>query len=181
MRKLLETNVISRKEYDPDAERFTSSTGELILNRKESTLQIATPKSEAFVLPENSMGKGQFVSVRNKRSFASFLIASRDNRPLAKSRRILILHLTGGYNSGMRFANQERNIVLSPGTLPILMARGEAEIRIGIPGTFTLHACSFHGKRLFEVPLKREGESMVFTASNATGRGPVAVYELIRK
>ena len=181
MRKLLETNVISRKEYDPDAERFTSSTGELILNRKEGTLQIATPKSEAFVLPENSMGKGRFVSVRNKRSFASFLIASRDNRPLAESRRILILHLTGGYNSGMRFANQERNIVLSPGTLPILMARGEAEIRIGIPGTFTLHACSFHGKRLFEVPLKREGESMVFTASNATGRGPVAVYELIRK
>ena len=181
LRKLQETGIITRNEYDPDTERFTSSTGELVLTRKTGTLQIATPKSEAFVLPAGTIGKGRFISVRNKHSFASFLIASRDNLPLAESRRILIFHLTSGYNSGITFANQERNIVLSPGKLPILMARGEAEIRIGIPGNFVLHACSFHGKRLFEVPLKREEDSLVFTASNATGRGPVAVYELIRK
>lgn len=181
MESLREAGLISQSEFRKNEEIFQSSTGELTLNRKKGTFQALTSRSEAFVLPKDTAGYGKTAVIRNRRTFGSFLIASRDALPLMQSRRILILHLTSGYNSKMVYANAERNVILSPGKLPLLMARGEAEILLKLSGNYRLYACAFHGERLFEVPLKREKNGFSFTASNATKRGAVAVYELIRE
>ena len=181
MESLRKAGLISQSEFRKNEEIFQSSTGELTLNRKKGTFQALTSRSEAFVLPKDTAGYGKTAVIRNRRTFGSFLIASRDALPLTRSRRILILHLTSGYNSKMVYANAERNVILSPGKLPLLMARGEAEILLKLSGNYRLYACAFHGERLFEVPLKREKNGFSFTASNATKRGAVAVYELIRE
>ena len=178
--KLLKTGAVSKKQSAPVQQKFTSSTGELVLNRKQKTFLAATPRSEGFVGPAGTRMNGKFASVLIRDSFAAVLVASRDNRPLAESKRILLLHLTTLRNTGMKFSNSELSVMERYGTLPLLMRRGECDITLNTSADWKLFACGFNGKRKFEVPVEKGNGTLKFTAGNITPSGAVAVYELIR-
>lgn len=176
--ELLRTGALSRKEYKAETEIFTSSNGELQLNRKEKSFRVVTPRSEGFAAPAAVRMEGEFASVLCRDSFGAILVASRDGRNLPESRRILILHLTALKNTGMKFSTPEMNVLERYGTLPLLMRRNRAEISLKLRGKWKLFACAFNGERKFEVPLQfREGKA-VFMAENLSAHGAIAVYEL---
>ena len=176
--ELLRTGALSRKEYKAETEIFTSSNGELQLNRKEKSFRVVTPRSEGFAAPAAIRMEGEFASVLCRDSFGAILVASRDGRNLPESRRILILHLTALKNTGMKFSTPEMNVLERYGTLPLLMRRNRAEISLKLRGKWKLFACAFNGERKFEVPLQfREGKA-VFMAENLSAHGAIAVYEL---
>lgn len=181
LQELLDAGAVSRKEYDPVQQRFTSSTGELVLNRREKSFQAVTPRSEGFVAPAGIRMNGAFASVMNKDTFGAVLVASRDDRPLTESKRILILHLTNLKNTGMRFSNPDMSVLERYGTTPLLMRRGETEIALNCSAGRRLFACSFNGKRKFEVKTIYRNGRLCFTAKNLTPLGAVAVYELIKE
>ncbi len=177
LRLLTKRGVLTPRDYDPAEERFTSSTGELELNRRRLSFQAVTPKSEGFVGKEGNAFEGKFARVRMTSGFSAVLVASRDGRPLPESRRLLILHLTECRNTGTRFSAPDGVILEKYGIPPLLMRRGEVEITLPVLPGARLYACDFDGSRRFEIPVT----SPVFTlrANNITPQGPVAVYELI--
>ena len=173
--------LINKEDFDPENDRFRSSSGELILDRRERTFSVVTAASEAFILPANKTGKAAFSSVSNRLCHAAFLIASVDGRTLAESERILILHLTDSKNSGIKFSGPEMTDFENNGTCPILIRRGEAEISLKKDlGNYKLYAVDIDGRRLGEIPLSCTNELSKFTAATALGNNIVAAYELIR-
>ena len=179
--ELLKRGAVTPSEYDEKQQRFTSSTGELVLNRRDKSFRAVTACSEGFVAPPGIRQNGVFATVTNRHAFAAVLVAARDGKTLAESGRILILHLTSLQNTGMKFSNPSMTVLERYGRTPLLMRRGEAEISLQASGNVKLYACAFNGKRLFEVPATRRNGRLHFTAKNITPHGAVAVYELIRK
>ena len=100
LKRMADAKLIPAGCYDPSADVYTSSTGELRLERQANRFRVSTPYSEGFVLKKNQSLNGTFASVANRLCFGAFLVASIDSRPLAESGRILILHLTDSKNSG---------------------------------------------------------------------------------
>ncbi|MPM57071.1 hypothetical protein SDC9_103889 [bioreactor metagenome] len=125
---------------------------------------------------------GNVAKIQNRNTFAAVLVAAVDERPLAASNRILILHLTDVKNSGMKFADAEMSVPEHYGTLPQLMRRGETEITLAAQPGMKLYACDFDGSRIFELPVVEKMPGKIqFTARNVTEKGAVAVYELVKE
>lgn len=178
--RMTDSKLIPAGCYDPTTDVFTSSTGELRLERQENKFRVVTPFSEGFVLKENQVLKGDFASVTNRLCFGAFLIASIDSQPLAKSERMLILHLTDTKNSGMRFSGPDMNTCEDYGKLPLLVRRGEAELTLNrsLDG-FRCYALNLDGFRFAEVPMTVKNGSARLSLRTAYKGNVIAAYELI--
>ena len=180
----LQAGMLPPGSYDRVAQRFTSSTGELILNAKQGTFQVITPRSEAALLPEGKRSAGNYLSVSNRHGFGAFLAAAMDDAELRSSRRILLLHLTENRNSGQTFSSAEKEVMESWGTLPLLVRHGEAEITIrGDFRQHKLYAVDLTGARRQQLPLLcNDGKRLMFTASVLRNPAePTLVYELVKE
>lgn len=175
--------IVHRKLVPPgciDLEKqiYNSDTGELSLDRKNIMFRVVTPKSEGFSLPAGKREAGNYMTVENKVGRGVFFAASRDGRPLAESRRVLLLHLTDSKNSMSRYASNDFTVMLDWGRLPLLLRRGEAVISLKAPQGLTLYACRDNGERIGKVPFTRIGDRIRFTARNFGEKEAVLVYEL---
>lgn len=167
---------------DIPAERtHTSDTGELTLRAGEGFFQLATPRAEGFVLPGGATGGGKILSVANGPEFATFTLISVDGKPLAESDRILLLHLTDALNSGVVFADKSRRLLTDPGKLPHLVRRGPAELRVRLPGEWTVWQVAPDGARLKKQPATREGGDLVLDLGADPDETPALAYELARE
>ena len=80
-------------------------------------------------------------------------VSSLDGKPLAESRRLLIAHLTDLQNTGARFGDHARTVLLDWGTLPYLVHAGQAEVDLFLPHkTARVWGLSLGGSRLTEIP-----------------------------
>ena len=159
---------------------FTSSTGELVLDKKQQTFRSVTPRSESFLLPEGKSGTGNFGVIRNRKSDASFLIASLDGT-LEQSRRILILHLTDVKNEDSVFRDPRLVILEKSGSTQPLILRGEAVLSLNRPFRGTLYACDISGRRLCKIQQFMEnGKQSYLLKTDLDGKNPILVYELVR-
>lgn len=181
MDEMVHEKFLTVQEYDAKREIFRSTTGELTLDVTEGTFISTTPRSEAMVLPEGKSGRGKILAVSNQKGFASFLAAAMDEKPLAQSDRIMILHLTHLFNSGQAFRNQERTIMTEWGNTPLILFRGRAEIKLnGHFDRHELYAVDFDGSRIAPVPAIRQNGQLKFTADTWFQEKLIAVYELVK-
>jgi len=180
--ELEKNGVLPKGSTDVQAGKFVSTTGELTPWKKGNSFLAVSPRSEGFLLEAGRSLKGKFASVANRRIFCGILVASRDDRPLAESGRILILHLTSTKCTGMTFSGPEMRVMEKWGTLPLLIRNGEAKITLNRDFSgWKLYAVGFNGKRLYEVPFLVRNRETTFTAKTTGNGGAVAVYELSRK
>ena len=102
-----------------------------------------------------------------------------DAKPLAESSRILLTHLTDVQNTGAQYADDSLRVLLDWGGLPHLMRRGKAEIRLETKGT-KVYALRADGERYGEVPVRRDGKALSFTAEIARDPGSATyLYEIV--
>lgn len=162
---------------------LNAANNQIFSNTKKLTFSVLTPTCEAFVLPPGERGNGTFWRVNNQKGRGVFAALSRDEKPLAESRRILIFHLTDTQAFQSEFSSPTMNCIKSWGKLPHLAARGEADIRIALPaGEYRLFSCDTAGKRLAEVPIQSDVDGKLkFEAKVFRPEGQVFVYELVRK
>ncbi|UKI30879.1 MAG: hypothetical protein L6W00_23865 [Lentisphaeria bacterium] len=83
--ELLKSGAVTPSEYDEKQQRFTSSTGELVLNRREKSFRAVTACSEGFVAPPGVRQNGVFASVTNQHAFAAVLVAARTEKRSPKA------------------------------------------------------------------------------------------------
>ena len=180
VRKLEERNVIPSGCADFRSTTVKSDTGELTLNPDQGTFRVVAPNSEALLLKGGQGLDGDVLNVRNGSVFAAFFISSLDGLPLKESGRIVLMHLTDVKSEGAVFRDASMSVLEDSGSAARLLRRNKASVTLNLAGTYRLFACAPNGKRLFEVPLKRNGETLSFPADNSKSGG-VVLYELTRE
>ena len=183
LEQLIRAGLLNPACYQAETGTFNSSTGQLTLQPRTGTFRAITPSCEVLILPAKQTGSGKFLSVNNKIGRGVFSAMSTDGKPLEKSSRILLLHLTDTLPDRTCFGD-ERMILLSRwGTLPFLAARGEAEISLQTTGgpPWKLHAIATDGSRIGEVPFQTLSSGGIrFQAKVFQKKGGTLAYELVR-
>ena len=171
------------RKWNLDRTRFLNDTGEIALDADRGTFLVQTEKSEAFLLKEGSGLQGRFASVDNRRSFCAVLLSAMDGKPLRKTERFLILHLTRTVNKGMTFRTQDGSVLEQWSAKPsnLLFQRGEAVLTLPRELTgFRLYALNLAGRRLKELPVRTGNGKTVLPLKTDHDGKVVAAYELVR-
>lgn len=155
-----------------------SDTGELVLNGDAEVLTVSTPRTAGIVTPVgNAVTAGPMtVTARDARAVVS--VSSLDGRSLTDSRRLLLTHLTDLQNSGARFSSKDRRIIEAWGTMPYLVRRGAATVRLKNTDAGKLRAWRLDttGKRIAAVPITVSGSDMSLDLSSVAPDGSATLY-----
>lgn len=166
---------------DPEAGIWRSETGELELVGPASRFRAVTPRSEAFLLETGDAAEGNVATARNAgEAPCAVLAAALDDKPLAASRRILLLGLSQSLPAGCAFSDALCETVEDWGTGPMLVRRLEIDVslRRDLSG-FTLYPLLPDGTRLSAESLPALDESGVVRLRLATEKA--LAWELIRE
>ena len=179
--KLKALRVVPDDLIDLDSGRLDGANGQIFSNTRKQTFSVLTPECEAFILPSGENCSGKFWQVRNLKGRGVFAALSRDGRPLAESRRILLFHLTDTQAFKAKFSSPEMTLIERWGQLPHMAAAGTAEVSFPAGEGAELYALDTAGRRLAPVPLTlREGRASArLNVFNPFGQ--TMLYELVRK
>ncbi|WP_418392148.1 hypothetical protein, partial [Victivallis lenta] len=179
--KLKALRVVPDDLIDLESGRLDGANGQIFSNTRKQTFSVLTPECEAFILPSGENCSGKFWQVRNLKGRGVFAALSRDGRPLAESRRILLFHLTDTQAFKAKFSSPEMTLIERWGQLPHMAAAGTAEVSFPAGEGAELYALDTAGRRLAPVPLTlREGRASArLNVFNPFGQ--TMLYELVRK
>lgn len=143
-----------------------SSTGQLVLNGKKQTFTVKTPHVESVTLEKGDL-TADFLQVKNASGFQTVAVIALDEKPLRQSRNILLLQLTDLANTGAKYGSEGKTLCNYNGTLPILLRRGSAEIRLDVKRNFKVTALRSDGAEAGDVPGNIRDGKFVFKADTA--------------
>lgn len=183
--------VYEQYKADSSVIPFTGATTEelikrnqnLSINNESGTFVITTDRtcggfteSEAIVAGPLAFDVGD--------TAATVWVSSLDGSPIATSGRLLLTHLTDIQNSGIKYAEDERQTLLNWGGLPHLARAGTAKISLALaqPELYKVYALETDGSRAGEVPVKLVKGRLRFDAKITTFKdNATIVYEIVRE
>lgn len=186
-RGILERFAAMRPELAPhvdaSAKRFVSETGEIRLESAAGRLTVITPRTECFVLSGQDTVRGKVAEVRNRGGFAVIALSAMDDRPLAASGRILIIHLTDVQNQGAAFRDAKHTVLTDWGAGPLLVRRGEVDVRLrdAEPSETVVRAVHLSGKPAHAIACRGDRDGVEFTVSTIQPQSSFLVYSLERR
>ncbi len=160
------------KTGDRDAIRLDANAG---------TLRVATARTCGGFAEKGTIQTGA-LEARLEGAAATVWASAIDAEPLATSRRILVCHQTDVQNSGIKYADDSRTVLLAWGRLPHLMRRGQAEIGLAVAsGDWKVYALDCAGRRRGEVPCRWQDGRLGFVADVSRDPSDATMnYELVR-
>lgn len=158
-------------KYVTDPVKINSDTGQIKLATDEGTLRIVSPLTECLVMPKGKDLNGNVLKITENDTFTTVSVSSMDGKELAKSKRVLLLHLTDVSNTKMLFRNASMRLLDKWGELPHLVRKSSVEVKLqnSNPG-LKLWAVDMSGKRLDEVPVKYENGCYLFKTETAPNK-----------
>ncbi len=163
---------------------FESSTGELLLDAKESFMRVNTPRMQGVCSQGGAYSELPDVKILKMSRRGNLVVMARDGlKSIRESNRLLVAYVTDASNEGMAFAN-EGSRLLSMGTLPVLLATGEFQVAVRTEHAKTLKAwaVAVDGSRIAEIPLTRGANAVKLCVDTAElSCGPVFYFELAEK
>ena len=163
---------------------FESDTGELLLDAPNRQLRVITPRLEgACIDPEitpERVALGQ-LTIDSTSVPASVTAIAVDDRPLAESRRILIVFATDALNSGMTFDTPKREILVETGKLPVLLRTGCLKATLGgrhVAG-MKLWALGLDGRRQEAIGTVEQGDTLTVTIDTSRLKNPTPFFEAV--
>lgn len=121
-----------------DGDRYRTADGRVTLDA-DGGFVMRAPSMEAFVVYPGKPLAGDVVSVADTDTFCSVAVIALDGEALARSRHLLVLHLTDSKNTGQRFRSDDWKILEEWGELPHLVRAGTA--RVHLQGAFRGAEC----------------------------------------
>lgn len=176
------TNGVSDVFRDRLAANAGNPTG-LSLNREEGSFTIRTPRTCGGFAERGAFAAGP-LSVRISDTPTTVWVSSVDGAEIARSRRMLLSHITDVQQDGVTFAEKERQTLLRWGTGELIARDGRAEIQLRLekPEACTVYAVATSGKRLNKLESTQKDGALCFTANIASGvAGAQLLYEIIRE
>ena len=164
-----------RRDIEPGAE------GSLKIDRTRGSFTIDTPRTAGGFAPEGTVGAGVLEATVSGAP-ATVCVHSLDGEPLARSRRMLLTHLTDVQGDGVRFADESMTVLLAWGSRP-LAQNGSAEISLALdsPDRCEVWELATSGARLRRIESRVAGGRLRFTATVAGPDGARMLYEILVK
>ncbi|MGI5867900.1 MAG: hypothetical protein ACOX9C_00450 [Kiritimatiellia bacterium] len=161
-------------------QEIVSDTGEIAIDNKKGHLRVTTPKTACIVAPAGAALAAGGLSVANADVFSSVSASAMDDRALAESRRVLVLHLTNVLNTDMAFSDDKMTMLYRTGKLPYLARTGSVDVKLrNANPDLKLYAIGSDGRRLRQVPATWADGAYTFKAAIAPGDAPpTMIYEL---
>jgi hypothetical protein len=163
---------------------FESDTGQLLLDAPSRQLRVVTPRLEgACIDPATAPGRvtlGQ-LTIDSTSVPAAVTAIAVDDRPLAESRRILIVYATDALNSGMTFDTQEREALVDLGKLPVLLRTGRLKATLGgrhVAG-MKLWALGLDGSRQQAIEAMAGGNDLTVTIDTSRLKTATPFFEAV--
>lgn len=157
--------------------------GAAMIDAAAGTLVINTPKTSGGFAERGILDAGALIFDVGDTA-ATVWVSALDNQPISTSSRLLLTHLTDVQNSGIRYAQQSRKVLLAWGELPHLVRSGKAEIRLAVKPAkdYKVYALSTGGRRVAEVPSRAVKGRLAFTAAVDTQPGSATLlYEIAKE
>lgn len=160
-------------------QRVVSETGEITITPFRKSLEVVTPRTEAFAGASGSFG-GKVLQVDGMTSPQAAALISLDGKPLAESRMMLMLHLVDMANTNMTFRNTRRTILETYGKSPLLLARRKIKVALRLPFQAKVETLDFEGRRTGPVSTSYADGMLRFTADTALRNHGVMAYLVSR-
>ena len=183
--KLRAAGILSADNHtDPSKGLYESDTGQILLNTQIGTIQINSPLSQGGTLLATDSGL-QLPDLNAKLNGVDGAVfaGSLTQQPLASSSHILLLIITDSLNTGTRFTDKKRQVLIDNGAGPVLMRVVQADVLLhnSVPGTAHLWALSANGERVEEIPLTdANGTLSAHIDTAALHKGPTPYFEVVR-
>ena len=152
----------------------------LRLGRESGTFAVSTPRCESVTLPQGSLA-ANLLRVSGVNTFSTIAVISLDGRELAKSKKLLLIHLTDLTNEGMSFASGSKTRLTNNGKGQLLLRRGNAQIAFRSTATWRIAALRSDGMEQGEIPGKSANGVFSFSIDNTRFPEGVMAYCLTRK
>ena len=164
-----------RGDMAPDA------SDSLRIDRVRGAFTIDTPRTVGGFAPDGTIEAGV---LRAKLSSASATVCvhSLDGAPVARSRRMLLTHLTDVQGEGAKFTDESMKLLLEWGKRP-LVRNGAAEIELALlsPKDYEIWELAANGGRVRRMACSSSDGRLRFTASVAGPDGARMMYEIVEK
>ena len=161
---------------------FENSNNELYMDTGKRFLSVNTPNlqgicAEAGISPVRLAD----FSVSDLTTRGNVAAVSIDGKALSDSRRMVLVYATNALNTGMEFLSDDMRILRKQGNAPVLVETGGFRFRLANRNakTLKLYALATDGSRRFELPLAKEGSSVLGRINTAEYKdGPSLYFEL---
>jgi hypothetical protein len=166
--------------------RYESDTGQLLLDAPARQLRVSTPRLEgACIDPEAAPGPvalGQ-LTIESTSIPAAVTAIAVDDRPLAASRRILLVYATDALNSGMTFTTPGRETLVALGKLPVLLRAGRLKATLNIRNAAGLKvwALGLDGQRRELLEAKANGDALEMVIDTGRLKTATPFFEVAEK
>lgn len=139
--------------------------GQVVFDPDHGGFGVITPNT-CGVFAERGVFAAGALTTEIEGSPAAVWASSLDGRPVADSSHVLLTHVTDVQDTGTVYANPEKTVLCKWGTLPHLMHRGVAKIRLRTVASH-VYALGADGSRRGEIAAERRGGELVFVADIA--------------
>jgi hypothetical protein len=163
-----------------DSNVIQNETRQFMVDAPADTMTIDTPMTAGGYAPAGSSITTSSALIKIIETDGTVWVSSVDKSPITKSRRLVVTHLTDLQNTGARFAEPNRQILLDWGTLPHLVRVGTAEIalRLEAPAKYKVFALTGSGRRAAAVESRVEGDRLVIPLDVRGPEGARLAYEV---
>ena len=160
---------------------FQSETGEVTIDAAENILTLDTARTAGGFAPAGKRIETRAATIEIVETDATVWVSSLDSKPITASQRLLITHLTDLQNSGTRYGDRNRQILMAWGQLPHLVRAGCATVTLRLKNAdrAKVYTLAVNGKRLGEVAasVKEGGALSIPLSVNADGKARM-LYEV---
>lgn len=175
-----ELKVIRREEADgesPAGEEHQS----LVLDRVRGAVVIDTPRTCGGFAPAGRIDVG-LLCAKIEDAPATVWVNSLDGASIARSKRLLLTHITDVQGEGTKFTDDQMRTTLKWGHRP-LVKNGKAKITLALddPDAFAVYGIATNGKRTGKVESFSRDGRLCFIADVATPEGARILYEILRE
>ena len=181
IKTMKKAGILSPRNRSSEKRRiFESDTGELLMNAREQTLQVITPRTEAAAAAAGkTISLNTIASLRSSVDGCVALSSIDGENTLSESRRMVLLYQTEEANSGMRLG-ADRETLHFLGNNPALCRTGELKMNLKLPSAdWKLFALGLDGKRREEIPLSSSGgQILIRFHTGKLNTGPTTFFEL---
>ena len=113
---------------------------------------------------------------------ATVWVSSLDGRPIARSGRLLLTHLTDVQGDGSEYSDVSRTVLLKWGAYPPVVRNGSAKVALSIaePVSCEVWSLDMSGRRQERMPAAALDGKLSFTVSVKGADGARVYYEIVR-
>jgi len=160
---------------------YESETGELLLDVKQGTMSVVTPRLEGMILKKNQSMTLPGFAVQNVSVPASVVAASLNaGQPLQNAKRILLVVSTNAFNSNMTFENASMFCCVNPGDLPVLMESVQCRIELATDQKSApkVYALALDGTRMEEVNAELKDGKLILNLDTSKLKNGTPFFEI---